>query len=96
MRPGPRNPNENMADLHTLTATDIVRMRRKGEVSALELVEACIDRIEQVDGDINALPIRCYERARASAKKDPQKKQTTRVPCVDYQSLLRTTTMLEA
>jgi amidase len=60
-----------MADLHTLSATEVVAMRRNGDISALELVDACIERIEHVDGEINALPIRCFERARTAAKKRP-------------------------
>lgn len=60
-----------MADLHQLSATEIVAMRRNGEISALDLVDASINRIEQVDGEINALPVRCFERARAAAKKRP-------------------------
>ncbi len=60
-----------MSDLIELSATEIVAMRRSGEVSALELVDASIDRIEQVDGKINALPVRCFERARETAKNWP-------------------------
>ncbi|WP_439814157.1 amidase [Zavarzinia sp. CC-PAN008] len=41
---------------------------RRGEVSASELVDAAIARIEAVDGQINAVVTRLFERARAQAK----------------------------
>ena len=53
-----------MDELIGMDATEIVSMLRAGTVSASEVLEASIRRIEAVDGDINALPIRCYERAR--------------------------------
>ena len=37
---------------------------RRGEITPAELVEASIARIEKVDSAVNALPIKCYERAR--------------------------------
>ena len=51
-----------------MTATQAVARLRSKEVSPLELVEASIERIETVDAKINALPIRCFEQARAQAK----------------------------
>ena len=52
-----------------LTASAAVGLLKKGEVSPLELVDAAIARIEQVDPLVNALPIRCFESARARARK---------------------------
>jgi amidase len=49
-------------------ATEVVARLKRREVSPLELVDALIARIEAVDGRVNALPIRCFERARAQAK----------------------------
>ncbi|KNG94425.1 amidase [Pseudaestuariivita atlantica] len=46
-----------------MTATEAVAALRKREVRPRELVEASIARIEEVDGAVNALPIRCFERA---------------------------------
>lgn len=55
-------------ELWQLSAKDAVRLLKRGELSPAELIEAAIDRIEKVDGEINALPIRCYERAFEKAK----------------------------
>jgi amidase len=62
IRPVPR-------DLTSLSACDAVSALRGREVSPLELVEAAVRRIEQVDRSLNALPTVCAERAleRASA-----------------------------
>ena len=49
--------------LCALTATEAVARLRAGEVTAAELVEASIARIEDVDSKVNALPIKCFERA---------------------------------
>ena len=51
-----------------MTATQAVARLRSKEVSPLELVEASIERIETVDTKVNALPIHCFEQARAQAK----------------------------
>lgn len=48
-----------------LSLADLVRRR---EITPLELVEACIERIERVDGRISAVVARLYERAREEAK----------------------------
>ncbi len=53
-----------MNDLFRLSATEAVSLLRRREIAPGELVEASIARIEAVDGAINALPIRCFERSR--------------------------------
>lgn len=58
-----------MADLTKMTAREVVGLLKRDEVSPLELVDAAIARIEDVDGTVNALPIRCFERARDRARK---------------------------
>jgi amidase len=40
-----------------------------GVVSAVELAEAAIERIERYDGDINAVPVRDFDRALDAARK---------------------------
>jgi amidase len=55
-------------DLLPKTARDIVRLLASGEVSPLELLEVSIRRIEATDGALNALPTKCFERAREQAK----------------------------
>jgi hypothetical protein len=54
--------------LCALTATEAVARLRAGEVTAAELVEASIARIEEVDPKVNALPIPCFDRARDMAR----------------------------
>ena len=57
-----------MNELIKKSATECVALLNAGDVSAAELVEASIERIEAVDGEVNALPERCFDRARARAK----------------------------
>jgi amidase len=49
-------------------ALGLAALVRKGEVRAIELVEAAIARIEQVNGKINAVVQKRYEHARAVAE----------------------------
>jgi amidase len=60
---------EGGAALHRLTALEAVTLLKRGEVSPLELVEAAARRIEATDGQINALPTLCLERARDHAER---------------------------
>lgn len=57
------------ADLVRMTAVEAVDRLKRGEVTPLELVDAAAARIEAVDGAINALPIRCFDRARDRARR---------------------------
>jgi len=50
------------------SAAELARALDKREVSAAELTEAAIARIDALDGPINAVCVKTYERARASAK----------------------------
>ncbi|MCH9675846.1 MAG: amidase [Gammaproteobacteria bacterium] len=56
-----------MHDIYRLSATKVVSLLRDREVSPLDVVDAAIDRIEAVDPAINALPTRCFDRARQQA-----------------------------
>ena len=47
----------------------VVRLLKYGEVSPEDLLDAAFARIEAVDAQINALPIRCFERARKQVRK---------------------------
>jgi len=51
------------------TATEMAAALDRGEVSSAELVEMHVGRIEQHDSDINAIPVRSFERARESAQR---------------------------
>src|SRR5215472_6116864 len=50
------------------TATSLLAELRARKVSSAELVENAIARIEKLDGKINAVVVRDFERARAAAK----------------------------
>lgn len=56
-------------ELIRLTAREAVARLKRRELSPLDLVEAAAARIEAVDGPVNALPIRCFDRARDHAKR---------------------------
>ena len=45
-----------MNDLVKLTARQAVDRLRRREVSPLELIDAALERIEETDGALNALP----------------------------------------
>lgn len=54
--------------LGDMTAVETAAAVRSGKVSALEVCDATIDRIEAADGPINAVVVRDFDRARAAAK----------------------------
>jgi len=55
-------------ELVRATACAIVDKLNAGEVTPLDLLDALESRIAEVDGKVNALPTRCFDRARAHAK----------------------------
>jgi amidase len=50
------------------TACAMVDKLNSGEVTPLELLDVLEQRIAEVDGQVNALPTRCFDRARAHAR----------------------------
>jgi amidase len=58
-----------MDELIRLTAREAVRRLKAREVSPLELIDAAERRMAEVDGAVNAMPTRCFDRARAHAKR---------------------------
>jgi amidase len=56
-----------MTDLSRLDAIAQAELVRRGDASALELVDAAIARIEAVDGRLNSVVTRLFERARREA-----------------------------
>ncbi|MBK9083412.1 MAG: amidase [Rhizobiales bacterium] len=56
------------AQLIAMSANEIVRLLKAGDVSPLDLLDALEQRCAQVDGAVNALPTRDFERARAAAR----------------------------
>ena len=57
-------------DTRWLDATDQAALVRSGEVSAAELLDAAIERIEAIDPALNAVNIRWFEHAREIAAGD--------------------------
>ena len=55
-------------DLKNASAIETARAVREGACSALEACDAAIERIDKLDGPINAVVVRDFERARAAAK----------------------------
>src|SRR5205807_7965727 len=56
-------------ELIRLTATEAVGLLRTGEIAPLDLIDAAAERIDAIDGQVNALPIRFFERARDAARR---------------------------
>lgn len=52
-----------------LTATEAVAKLRSRDLSAMDLVEASALRIAEVEPQVNAMPITCFERARDQARR---------------------------
>jgi amidase len=50
------------------TACAIVDKLKAGDITPLDLLDALEQRIAEVDGQVNALPILCFDRARSHAK----------------------------
>ncbi|MCA9669034.1 MAG: amidase [Myxococcales bacterium] len=57
-------------EYESFDALGLAELVQRGEVSAAELVEAAIERIEARDGRVNAVVVKLYERARARAAGD--------------------------
>lgn len=57
-----------MTELAFRSAVDLARMIRDREIGSVELAEHYIARIERLDGDLNAVVVRDFERARAAAR----------------------------
>ncbi|MFI6295196.1 amidase [Nonomuraea sp. NPDC050790] len=57
-----------MTDLHYLTATEMSRLLRAREIGAVELLQAHLDRIEQVNPRVNAIVTLAAEQAMDTAR----------------------------
>jgi amidase len=57
-----------MSDYTYATAAELTAAMDAGEVSAVELTTAAIDRIEQLDGELNAICVRDFDRALSAAR----------------------------
>jgi amidase len=67
----PRGPESTLDELTSLDATAQAELVRSGEVSAVELAESAIERIERLNGELNAVILTLYERGRAAAERVP-------------------------
>ena len=56
------------ADLLSLSSVEMRRRIGSKEISPVELLEACIDRIAEINPAVNAVTATCYARARKEAK----------------------------
>ncbi|WP_327583138.1 amidase [Nonomuraea sp. NBC_00507] len=56
-----------MSELHYLSATELAHLIRTRHVSAVEVVQACLDRIEEVNPRVNAIVTLVAEQALAAA-----------------------------
>ncbi len=64
-----------------LSACEIVAQMDRGEVSAVELVDYAIARIEKLDGSVNAVIVRDFDRARDTATEaDRRRAKGARLP----------------
>lgn len=59
-------------ELWKLDATAQAQLVRQGEVTALDLVDAAIARIEALDPELNTLSTKGFDRARERAKTEPE------------------------
>lgn len=57
-----------MDELIRMSATEVVDRLRRRDLSPLEAVDTLCRRIEAVDDKVNAVPTRCFERARRQAQ----------------------------
>ena len=60
-------PIGSKTDYAHLTAGEVNELASKGDCSAREVVEFCIDRLESLQNKINAIAVPLYEQARADA-----------------------------
>jgi amidase len=67
-------------DLVRETACTIVDKLKTGDVTPLDLLDVLEQRISEVDGKVNALPILCFDRARDRAKALMKKPASERGP----------------
>lgn len=69
----------NLVDLDATAQADLVR---QGQATPRELVEAAIERIEKVEGEINCITHRRYDEARADADSVDPSAPFAGVPCL--------------
>ncbi|MET3463555.1 amidase [Variovorax atrisoli] len=63
-----RTTHDSADDLVEKSAVELRRLIGSKQISPVELLEACIARIERVNPFVNAVTATCFDRARAEAK----------------------------
>jgi amidase len=72
------------------TATAMLAALRTGAVSSSELTEMHIERIERLDGPLNAIPVRTFDRAReAASEADARRKRGEDAPLLGLPMTLK-------
>jgi amidase len=61
-----------MTEMAFRSAGELAHMIREREISSLELADYYIERIERLDGDLNAVVVRDFERGRDAARRADQ------------------------
>ena len=64
-----------MNELCTKTATQLAGMIRAGDISSREAVDAHLERIEEVNGYVNAVTLTLTDAAQAAAKAADNKRR---------------------
>ena len=67
VHPSSLRPHPFFSDVTTLSAMEIAREIASGAISAREVLEAHIARIEEINPKLNAVVVKLYERARKEA-----------------------------
>jgi amidase len=67
-------------ELGTFDALGLADLVRKGQISAAELMDVTIERIERVNPDLNFISVKCYEHGRSLANKPIPNGPFTGVP----------------
>ena len=89
-----------MTEIWRMNAVEVHDLLKRRKLSALEVLESCIARVEEIDCKINALPEICFDRARGLASeidknpsKDPRNLLGLPIAVKDYNDLsgVRTT-----
>jgi aspartyl-tRNA(Asn)/glutamyl-tRNA(Gln) amidotransferase subunit A len=60
--------------LNQLTIKQAIEKLDAGEITSVELTQACLDRIKEVDGKVKALLTVCESEALAEAKKADERR----------------------
>lgn len=77
------------------SAVQMLAALDSGEISSAELVELHIDRIEARDGELNAIPVRTFDRARdAAVAADAARARGSRAPLLGLPLTLKESTQV--